>query len=372
MSGSLSRRSRGFTLIELLVVMAIIAVLVGLLLPAVQKVREAAARTQCQNNLKQICLATHDYSSAYQNLLPNLSGSPRQDMSLGASVVPTVHPQSILFTLLPFIEQDALFNLGMTTPTPTGGPPNYQAPTYLGTMTFGAISANGFVKIYVCPSDSSNSPNTTAGATNFAGSSYAANVTVFGTDVRQDVLAFGLTFVTTYKIGNIPDGTSNTVFFAERFAYAEGAGAPQACLWAWPPAESGVPNSYTATATPLNGPVFGLVRGTNVPQMNSAPATMVYGNEVAGAMPAQLPDKLTKDPYLANANGGAANFPVPDPSKVPSITTSASLGVPASGHPAIQVAMGDGSVRPVSATVSQLTWDRAIQANDNNPLDADW
>jgi prepilin-type N-terminal cleavage/methylation domain-containing protein len=108
----MSFRRKAFTLIELLVVIAIIAILIGLLLPAVQKVREAAARMTCQNNMKQISLANMNYESANQKFLPGVS--QQGGCCYGTWVVP----------IMPYLEQTALFALavrisGSTTTRPT-------------------------------------------------------------------------------------------------------------------------------------------------------------------------------------------------------------------------------------------------------------
>src|SRR5438876_8774210 len=137
------RRRQGFTLIELLVVIAIIAVLIGLLLPAVQKVREAAARAKSQNNLKQIALAVHNYNDAYQGKLPALT-----DLGTGA---PTGWGyNSLFFNILPYVEQDNVYRV-FQKQTPASYAKN--------TTPFGA--ARTIVPTYLSPADSTASNGTT-------------------------------------------------------------------------------------------------------------------------------------------------------------------------------------------------------------------
>jgi prepilin-type N-terminal cleavage/methylation domain-containing protein len=153
------RRRAGFTLVELLVVIAIIAILIGLLLPAVQKVRAAAQRTQCQNNLKQIVLASHNYHGAQGKLPPGLNG----DYNAVTGVLSGSQLGTLAY-LLPYIEQDAIFKQinpaefqygynanGM------GGPNGTQLPWYADPWPNGNFSTFNacfyHIKTFECPSD---------------------------------------------------------------------------------------------------------------------------------------------------------------------------------------------------------------------------
>ena len=207
------RRERtGFTLIELLVVIAIIAVLIGLLLPAVQKVRQAAARMQSANNLKQITLAVHNYEGVANKLPGN------------AITLPNGLRVSCHYLLLPYVEQDNLYA--------ASGVSN---AAYLA-------NAKTVIKPFIAPLDTSLPGNTvTINGTVWAASNYAANHTIFGYPgngtnwvgfVNNDWDNKGR------KIATISDGASNTVMFGERYAQCSSGGS----LWAYrntDPAPSG-------------------------------------------------------------------------------------------------------------------------------------
>jgi len=177
-------RGRAFTLIELLVVIAIIAILIGLLLPAVQKVREAAARTQCTNNLKQISLAVHNYASASQDKVPPAWAPDSGGGTFSSNANPKMPLGTIHFYLLPFIEQENVYKLAGNDAR------NNNAHTTI-------------IKGFICPSDGSLNGNLSRYG--YASTDYCANLAVFD--------PHGTGTITS----SMKDGTSVTVIFAERY-----------------------------------------------------------------------------------------------------------------------------------------------------------
>jgi prepilin-type N-terminal cleavage/methylation domain-containing protein len=222
------RRARSFTLIELLVVIAIIAVLIGLLLPAVQKVREAANRAQCQNNLKQIILGTLNMVDTYQGLLPqdwgrypNPSGGPYDGVG------------GPLFFILPFIEQQNLYLATLCLPgqpqtmrgnydwtSSNNHQPMYSAQWSDFTNVTGKLGSGSDPKVFRCPSDYTYGLGADTGYT-FQRSnqtSYFGNGQVMPTPYRPAVAP---TSNLRYP-ASITDGTSMTVFYLEVLTFCRG------------------------------------------------------------------------------------------------------------------------------------------------------
>jgi len=196
------KRWRGFTLIELLVVIAIIGILIALLLPAVQKVREAAARTESVNNLKQIGLAVHSCHDAFKKLPPGYGYFPVDNASNDWSSPAKTGP--IHYFLLPFIEQQNLYRMSSWYAASGGG--------------------SQVVRTYTAPLDPTLQTNLIDISNGKGATSYAANLAAFsqGNNPAQwgnsSDLQWGTNPNATMRIpASWPDGASNQVIFSERF-----------------------------------------------------------------------------------------------------------------------------------------------------------
>jgi prepilin-type N-terminal cleavage/methylation domain-containing protein len=325
----------GWTLIELIVVIAILAILMGLVLPAAQKVREAANRVQCQNNLKQIGLATH-YAHGTHGRCPPLfgkyAGKPLAPPG-ATSALALEYRASIFYHLLPFVEQQALYNQlppffdfklhsVYTPPDPIFGSAG-------GTNSPDGNAGAAAIAIYVCASDTSGATNGVrqTGDSYWGITNYGANWLVFG---APGVPGLPAALAGAARLpGSVPDGLSNTVFFTERFSvcnYINGSDIyGGGSLWAYPP-------SFPAPSSALGG-------------------TIAYFPASVGPAPVVYMDAFQERPRAGSCFPFQAQSP---------------------HWGGINVALGDGSVRCVNTGVSRETWQAALTPNKNDLLGADW
>lgn len=215
-----NRHCRAFTLIELLVVVAIIAILIGLLVPAVQKVREAANRMSCSNNLKQMGLALHNYHDSFSKF-PFGKGPDYRGIVAGAPVYArwSLHSQ-----LLPFIEQDNLYrSIDFTFPPETpgmGGVINFM-PAYQNPGRVNAVPCRAQVSTFLCPSDPAKAPGDWPGQNNYLvsqGSQFLCDLSdeLPSTLAPTEVPNGPFYYLSKSNFASITDGTSNTAFLSEK------------------------------------------------------------------------------------------------------------------------------------------------------------
>ncbi|HET6575914.1 MAG TPA: DUF1559 domain-containing protein [Fimbriiglobus sp.] len=326
------RNRSAFTLIELLVVIAIIAILIGLLLPAVQKVREAAARAQCQNNLKQMALALHNYHDTHQTF-PFGKGPSYPGAVVYARW--SVHSQ-----LLPYIEQAPLFaSIDFKKPPETPGMQGVIGfmPAWQNPDRANAAASRAKVVTFLCPSDGATIAGDWPGQNNYL-ASQGVQFLCDLTESQPSTIAPAerpdgpLYYLSKTKMTDFGDGTSNTCVFSEKL---RGAGNPD------PRRDmKTMPNQSTMDAS------VNTCRALN--PLTATPLTSKQGYSwVMGEMccttynHCETPNKTTCAGIGFSGNMSNMAMVVP----------------PSSNHSGgVNAALGDGSVRFVRDSISLPAW----------------
>jgi prepilin-type N-terminal cleavage/methylation domain-containing protein/prepilin-type processing-associated H-X9-DG protein len=358
------KRRHGFTLIELLVVIAIIAILIGLLLPAVQKVREAAARMQCSNNLKQIGLALHNYHDSYKKLPPasqvgwfNASyGDQDPYMQLQVPFGPN---WAVL--LLPFIEQTALYTKANVQSYPGITLTLGTTPTYASVNNSWRVVGGVQVTTYLCPSDPNNQLPYTDAASNPADPTLGwarGNYGVTAACQDYDHMAWGRTLKNTVltttmvsspmmaanygaRFPEVVDGLSNTIMVAE-LRSGKTPLDPRG-VWALGFPSSSVVNAGRDNTNPTPNNKLGDI-GAN--------GKYSFGDEL------EYCTSKYANPTQGSIDGMGCNG-----------NTLMTSGQSRSMHTGgVNICMGDGAVRFLLNTVDQVTWCNLISKADGNVI----
>jgi prepilin-type N-terminal cleavage/methylation domain-containing protein len=332
-----SSRRFGFTLIELLVVIAIIAVLVALLLPAVQQAREAARRSQCKNNLKQIGLALHNYHEQF-NVLPYATSASGGWASSGSPTPGNIVKNSTgWLSLLPNIEQGTLYN--QYDPTSASGPWNPNGATLAngGVPATNAAVAGTKVPGFMCPSDNGPQTNSTGNAPTYNCSSTIASYrTNYGFSVRS--------------------GQAGTLWVNEPLRFSPGN--PAKCMFGegsfcnFRDVSDGLTNTVMIAETTLD--VYdGVTQSWACDEHVGGGIAFAFPPNGTGTINQWLCCSWASPPYtFSNVAGKLGEW-----------------GSPGSVHAGgMHVALGDGSVRYVSQSINVTTQQRLGMIADGSPV----